>query len=84
MRTTSSLEPNNLVMNNCVVNHGNFFSFVRDLRIQEFQSSLKFKQYCESGGIAKLPQNEYKVNITISCQAILAFVLKTNNSFLET
>lgn len=30
MRTTSSLEANNGVMNNCVVNRGNFFTFVHD------------------------------------------------------
>lgn len=63
MRTTSSLEANNGVMNNCVVNHGNFFTFVHDLRLQEFLSAMRFDRHFQSGGKEKLPRFEYKVLI---------------------
>lgn len=66
MRTTSSLEANNGAMNATIVNHGNFFSFVHNLRTQEFASSLKFGTYCKSGGQAKAPRAQYKVICTFS------------------
>lgn len=65
MRTTSSLEANNGVMNSTVVNHGNFFSFVYDLRQQEFLSSMRFHRHFESGGQAKLPRFEYRVRVCL-------------------
>lgn len=61
MRTTSSLEVNNGVYNSSIVNRGNFYSFVHDLRLQEFISTLPFNRYCESGGQAKKNRTEYKV-----------------------
>lgn len=61
MRTTSALEANNAVMNATVVNKGNFYSFVHDIRLQEFLSVLRFNRYFESGGQAKPPRCEYKV-----------------------
>lgn len=50
MRTTSSLEANNCRLNDCIVNHGHFFSFIRDLRKEEFMKSKEFERYITSGG----------------------------------
>ncbi|XP_055308055.1 uncharacterized protein LOC129572155 [Sitodiplosis mosellana] len=61
MRTTSSVESNNRVMNDTVVNKGNFFTFVHDMRLQEFHSSLKLRQHFESGGKCKPPRKQYKL-----------------------
>lgn len=61
MRTTSSLEANNAQLNSTVVNHGNFYTFIHDLRLQEFLSTMRFERYCLSGGKAKPPRAEFQV-----------------------
>lgn len=66
MRTTSSLEAYNGVINNHVVNHGNFFTFIHDLRLQEFLSSIRFSQHFENGGKKKKQRREYQVKNYIS------------------
>lgn len=61
MRTTSSLEANNGTLNDNVVNHGNLFTFIHDLRLEEFLQWQKFKRHFESGGQAAEPRPKYKV-----------------------
>lgn len=70
MRTTSSLEAYNGVINNHVVNHGNFFTFVHDLRLQEFLYSIRFVQQFK-GKKSQKQRREYQVeNYKIICSTV--------------
>lgn len=66
MRTTSSLEANNCRLNDSVVNHGNFFSFIRDLRKEEFMKSKEFDRYITSGGKQEEKKDKHMVRFYYS------------------
>lgn len=61
MRTTSSLEAFNGAINNRIVNHGNFYTFVHDLRLQEFLWSMRFVQHFQNGGKKEPQRKQYEV-----------------------
>lgn len=61
MRTTGQLEANNRVLNDNVVNHGNFFTFAHDLRLEDFLSYTKFKEHAGNGYRSKDARDKYKV-----------------------
>lgn len=74
MRTTSSLEANNCRLNDTVVNHGHFFTFLRDMRTEEFIKSKEFGRYILSGGKQIEPRDKYKVCLhELLCILILYF-----------
>lgn len=68
MRTTSSLEANNRTLNDNVINHGNLFTFIHDLRLEEYLQFTNFKRHCENGGKVKDPRDKYKVCDYIVCE----------------
>lgn len=62
MRTTSSLEAYNGVLNKTIVNKGHFFNFIHDLRAEEFIKREELEAYMISGAkTAKRRRKEYKV-----------------------
>lgn len=61
MRTTSSVEANNMLLNDNVINHGNFFTFLHDLRLEDFLHWQNFKRCLESGGKPRAVRRKYKV-----------------------
>lgn len=63
MRTTCSLEAYNGVLNKNVVNKGHFFSFVHDMRNEEYIKREEFATFLESGAkTANYRRIEYRVN----------------------
>lgn len=66
MRTTSSLEANNCRLNDCIVNHGHFFSFIRDLRKEEYIKSVEFERFIISGGKQEETKNKHLVCFILS------------------
>lgn len=64
MRTTSSLEANNRCLNDNIINHGNFFTFVHDLRLEEYSKSVEFERFVTSGGQSKAPRDKYKASFS--------------------
>lgn len=66
MRTTSSLEAYNGVLNNNLTAHGNFFIFVHSIRAEELLKRDEFNNYINSGGqTAKKRRPEYIVSMHI-------------------
>lgn len=61
MRTTSAVEANNMILNDNVINHGNLFTFIHDLRLEECLQFKRFEQCIESGGKTRNVRLKYKV-----------------------
>lgn len=63
MRTTSSIEAYNCQLNKIIVNKGNFFNFIHDLRCEEFMKREEMRHFIESGSAtAKKRRIEYIVS----------------------
>lgn len=62
MRTTSSIEAYNCQLNKVIVNKGNLFNFIHDLRGEEFIKREEMENFILSGsGTAKKRRVEYVV-----------------------
>lgn len=79
MRTTSSLEANNCRLNDSVINHGNFFSFARDLRKEEFMKSKEFERHLISGGKQEEKKDKHMVRIFIALQSFVYHLFTNTN-----
>lgn len=62
MRTTSSVEANNMVLNENIINRGNFFTFAHDLRLEECLQFQNLRRCFESGGKPRDVRKKYKVS----------------------
>lgn len=64
MRTTSSIEAYNCQLNKVITNHSNFFTFIHDLRGEEYLKSEEMEQFILSGSAtAKKRRAEYIVSV---------------------
>lgn len=81
MRTTSSVEAYNCVLNKNIVNGGNFFNFVHDLRAEEFIKREEMAAFIMSGsGTANKRREQYVVSVYLFfgqcvCVSVCAFLL---------
>lgn len=66
MRTTSSVEAYNCQLNKVITNHANFFTFIHDLRGEEYLKSGEMEQFILSGSAtAKKRRVEYIVSACV-------------------
>lgn len=64
MRTTSSVEAYNCQLNKVIVNRGNLFNFIHDLRAEEFLKREEMRDFILSGSAtAKKRRIEYIVSV---------------------
>lgn len=85
MRTTSSLEAYNGVLNKTIVNRGHFFNFIHDMRAEEFLKRAELNDIIMSGaGTAKRRRAEHKVsmNVCVIVQTCYFFFCFLNLFFL--
>lgn len=68
MRTTSSVEAYNCQLNKVIVNKGNLFNFIHDLRGEEFLKREEMREFILSGsGTATKRRTQYVVSILYIC-----------------
>lgn len=83
MRTTSSIEAYNCVLNKSIVNKGNFFNFIHDLRSEEFLKREEMAALIFSGAATENKRRkQYMVFFYVHLLVCVAFLYQTHVAFL--
>lgn len=81
MRTTSSVEATNILLNDNAIKHGKMFTFIHDLRLEDYLNYQNLKRCIESGGKPRAIRSKYKVrkliHIYLSYLLIIIFLFRS-------